>query len=320
MTGPSRLLRVGVGRELAYGDGAAPSLLVACDPPQLVDNNPPLGDGSWRGAPAVVFGHEPGLLDSTLQLSGPVMADTVGVFLAGVLGDVQFTAGTVNEWALALLNSGDQQPPSYAVWLTDTVGPLLWAGGRVASLGLRFAPGELLSWQAQLAGRVASVPGSVSMPGPSAEPVLPGWVTVFALAGVADVTLLEAEVSFARDVTAKWNVNGAQAPWLQRANLLDVSGSLSFAVRSDALRQQFVAGSSTSIDLACVAGSGAGARGLRVHCSDVTLTAASRSYGARWVEFDTQWEANATAADAGASGGASPALVTVTNNVPFGTY
>jgi hypothetical protein len=317
---PTRLAQVGLVKESSYGAGGTPAMLLPVTQLQPADVVGRVDDDSWRSAPAVVFGHQVTTLESTVKLGGIVMPDSVGFLLAGILGDVAFAAGSPNTWTMALLNSGAQQPASYAVTVADPIGQLAYAGCKVSELTLAFDPDQLLAWSATLAG-LASGAVSVSMPAASSEKPIPGWVGVVKVGGVVTGQVASAEVQLSRPVVAHRTVTGAQAPWLQRSDVLAVSGKLTVVASSDSYRTQWQAGTATSLDLSFSNGvAGAGARSLTLHCSQVVLEQAPRSYGARWIEVDVTFQAEANASDVGASGGLSPIKATLKNQVGSGVY
>ena len=320
MSAPSRLAAVALAAEPSYGTVTAPVALLPWSALQPADSNTLLLDASWRGSAAGTVGAETGVQESALSLSGPVYADSIGHLLAGALGDLSYTPGTPNLWAMALLNSGAQQPASYTVSLSDVTGLLQWPGCKVASLQLSFNSGALLAWQAKLAGQPSIGPGSLVMPAQSAESVRPGWIGACTVGGSSEPRLISADVTLTRQIEAKRNATGQQAPWLQRTGLLTVNGHIDVAILSDTYRATFLSGSSTSLDLNFQAGSGAALRQLRLHCSQVVWTTLARGYAGKWVDVTASFEAVANTSDAGASGGLSPVKVTLQNAVPSGGY
>jgi hypothetical protein len=248
-----------------------------------------------------------------------VYADTIGYGLAGILGDVAFSAGSPNTWTMALLNSGTQQPPSYAVTVNDPVGQLVYAGCKFTSAQLTLDPAGYLTWQGKLAGLVAAS-GAASMPAPSSERPFPAWSGTVTIAGSSETRLLSADVALVRPVVAKRNVTGAQSPYLQRSDVLSVTGRLQLALASDTYRQDYVAGTAIALDLSFSTGAGAGLRQLVVHCSKAYLTGAPRDYGKKWIELGATFKADHNVTDIGASGGYSPVKITLKNAVGSGSY
>jgi hypothetical protein len=317
---PSRLVQVGLVKERGFGAGGAPAMQVPVTAAAPNDLPTVLRDNSWRKAPVDGYGHVISGLQSQLRLGGPVLCDSIGFLLSGVLGDVAFTAGAPNSWTFALKNNGDQQPASFAATVADPVAQLGFAGCKVGQVILSFDPDKLLTWEAMLFGLASSATG-YAMPAASAEHPLPGWRGVATLGGTVTAEVLTGQVQLARPVVAKQNVNGSLSPWLQRSDVLSVVGQMTMIASSDALRQQWQAGTETSLDLLFSNGaSGAAARSLRLHCSNVVLNGADRSYGQRWVELAASFIAEPNTADVGGSGGYSPIKATLQNAVASGTY
>lgn len=316
---PSRLAAVGIVKESLFGGGGAPALLLPQSGPSLNDDLGLAPDASWRVAPAATFGMVVATAASKLQLGGAVYPDGVGFPLAGLLGDVAFAGGSPNVWTMALLNTGAQQPPSYALVLNDPTGQVQFAGARFSDLTLAYEAAQPINYQASAAG-LAGAPTALSMPAPSSELLIGSWRSVTTIGGSIEGQTLTAQVKLARTVEAKRNVTGALAPYLQRSDVLRVTGTVSLAASTDTYRQNALAGSLTSLDIAFSYGAGAATRALQLHCSSVALTSVNRSYGARWVELDLEFEAIANATDVGASGGLSPIKATLKNAVSSGVY
>lgn len=317
---PAKLAAVGIALEPSYGTTTAPVLQLPYSKLAPVDNNALVFDQSWRGSAVDVVSHETGTLDSQIAIGGPVQADSIGFFLAGLLGDVAFAAGSPNTFTMALKNSGTQQPPSYTVSVNDQAGLEQWAGCKVSDLSMSFSADALLTYQARLAGLASTVPGSLTMPAVGSEKVLQGWLGALKIGGSSEARLLSATLSFSRPVTAKRNATGAQAPVLQRSEALSVSGQFDVAVLTDSYRAGFLAGTATSFDLNYQTGAGASLRQLLIHCSQIGYTSAPRSYGARWVELTASFTAEGNTTDVGASGGRSPVKVTLKNAIGSGVY
>lgn len=316
---PSALVGVGIVKEASYGAGGTPAALIpvtSISPPDVVGL---LSDAGWRGAPADAYQDTAGPLASQLTLGGPIYADTIGYPLAGILGDVAFAGGSPNTWTIASINSGAQQPPSYELTVADPIGQLQYGGCKWSNVQLNFDPSGLLTWTGRVDG-LAGTASAATMPTASAELPLPGWAGIVTLAGSTETRLLSAAISFDRAAIAKRNVTGQQAPYLQRSDVLAVTGRLALAVVADTYRQDYVAGTAIALDLNFSRGAGAGLRQLVVHCSKTYLTGAPRGYGNKWIDLEATFKADHNTSDVGASGGYSPAKVTLKNTVASGSY
>jgi tail tube protein len=320
VTYPARLLEVGVGLEATYGVPVAPAKLWLVDTCSPVDRHTPIPDESWRSSVGSSSGHRPGPLDGTLAIGGPVLPDTIGYPLAGVLGDVTVVGASAPFTAsMAPLNTGTQQPPSYTLVTSDPVGALQWPGARFSQLALSLTPDGLFTFAAT-ADALASITAASLNLAASAVGVLAGWRGVVTLGGSVEARCESVTVTITRALDAKRNVNGSRTPYHQRAGLVTVTGEALVIMSSDAYRAAFVAGTATSVDVAIGQGAGAAQTKVQVHSSSVTLTGAARQYGQKWVEVALAWVADQNATDVGASGGLSAVKATLINAVPAGTY
>jgi hypothetical protein len=316
---PAHLGSCGIVKESSYGAGGIPAMLIPFTSVSPPDDVGLLSDAGWRGAPADAYQDTAGPLDSTIELGGPVYADSIGYAFAGILGDVSFSAGSPNTWTMALLNSGTQQPPSYEVTVNDPIGNMQYAGCRFASVQLTFDPTGILQWKGKLAGLVSTTSAD-PMPAPSGEVPFPAWSGMVTIGGTTETRLLGADLTWARQIVAKRNVTGQQSPYLQRSDVLALTGQLTFALSSDTYHQAHLAATSTTLDLNFSKGAGAALRQLVVHCSSLYFTSSPRDYGKKWIELIATFKADHNATDVGASGGYSPSKITLKNAVGSGTY
>lgn len=316
---PSRLLTAGIGLETSYGTPVAPAMLWPLTTATPTDRHVPMADDSWRSSVSASVGHTPGPLDGTLSLAGAVYADTIGYPLAGLLGSVAVAGSSAPfTTTIAALDSGTQQPPSYTITTSDPVGALRWPGAKFSSLQLTLTPDGLFTWSGS-ADCLAAVTAAAYSATPSAATVLAGWRAAITIGGAAEVQAVSLDLTISRALTAKRNTNGTQAPYLQRSGVLTVAGTATVAMRSDAYRAAYVAGTATSIDVNIQQGAGAATQQIQLHSSLCTLTGAARSYGSQFVEVALAWSADGNTTD-GVSGGLSPIKVTLKNAVPHGTY
>ena len=317
MTALTRATAAAVGVEAAYGSVAAPAVAWPFRSLSAADVVAQLPDAGWRSIPVEQVGLVPSGLASAVSVGGNLYADSAGVPLSGVLGDVQFAVGAPNTWTFALRCDGGQ-PPSHTLTVADAVGTLAWPGLRWRTVEVAYDPAGLLSLSAAADGLTA-VPGSGTLPG-TAETPLTGWTGALTVGGLTDGTLLSARVRIDRAVLAKNNTNGSLAPYLQRGGVVRVSGQLQWLCLSDTYRQDAVNGTALALQLAFTQGSGSALRALTLQMSRVKLTTAARDYSGKYVRLASDFVAVPNTADAGATGGRSPVKVTLRNTLPSGSY
>jgi hypothetical protein len=316
---PSRLVKVGIGKESTFGTAVAPAAGLAVAAPGVSDKHATIVDTGWRQSTAASYGHQPGPLDSAVSLGGPAFVDALGWPLAGVLGDHTVTGTTAPyTHTLALLNSGSMQPSSYTVTLDDPVGALAYPGCRWSGFTLTANADGLLTWGGTLAGLN---PGAGSVPpAPAVVLPMPGWSGVVTIGGSVESRVLDLSVSITRQLTAKRNTNGQQTPNNIQAGALAVSGQATLLIHNDNYRSSLLNASSLAIDATWSQGAGAASQQITLHSSACVLDAASRAYVGDWVEVQLGWTADANTTDAGASGGKSPIKATLINAVGAGLY
>ena len=316
---PTRLVKVGIGKESTFGTAVAPAAGLALAAPKVTDTHTTIPDTGWRQSPASSYGHQPGPLEAGIDLGGPAFVDAIGWALAGVLGDHAVTgASAPYTHTFALLNSGSMQPPSYTVTVDDPVGALAYPGCRWSAFTLTANADGLLAWSGSLVGLPAAS-GSVP-PTPSMVPPMPGWSGVISLGGTVESRVLDLSMTITRQLTSKRNTTGQQSANNVQAGALTVNGTATVLIHNDTYRQDLVNGTALAIDATWSQGSGAGSQQITLHSSSCVLDAASRAYNGEWVEVALAWTADANTTDAGASGGRSPIKATLINAVGSGIY
>ena len=319
MTSPSRVTAAGIVKEASFGAGGSPFMqlpFMAFTPQDVVGQ---AVDAGWRGAPVDNVGMIPSTTESKITTNGYVQPDAIGYPLAGVLGDVGFTAGTPNIWTAAALNTGTQQPPSYCITTLDPVGGMVYAGCKFSSLRITYDPKQLLAWSATIAG-LAGTTTTPTMPNASTETPFQAWIAAVTIAGLSETRLLAATIDITRPTSAKRNTNLTLAPNLQRTSTVAVSGSLMFLLNSDTYRQDMLNGTGIALDMTFSGGVGSALRSLQLHCTSVKLLTTVRDYSGTYVRLNSTFRAVGNTTDVGASGGYSPIKATLKNVVASGTY
>lgn len=233
---------------------------------------------------------------------------------------VAITAVVVNfTTAASLLNTGSTQPPSYTMIDSDSVNALSYPGMRFSECGLKFDGAGKFEYTAKAVGLSSSI---VSAPTASytAVPIVAGWTGAVSLGGSANATVVTGELNLKRPVDPINSVDGTQAPYNCWAGPLAVDGKLVMAMAVDTYRALYVAGTSTSVDIAFAAGAGASSTLVQAHMSKVTLSKADKTYGKSYIELDIDFEADANITDIGYSAGFSPVRITTKSPVARGIY
>jgi hypothetical protein len=310
---------IGIAKEAVKGTGVAPTAFI---PVKKFDPDPKINkltDEGWRGSMGSNYGMQNGTQSAEVSVSGDCFADTVGYLLAGVLGDLATTgASAPYTHKMALLNSGDGQPKSYT--LTDTQGGLAtrqYAGCQFTEVGFKWDPSGLLSYDAKA---ITKVSATASAPTPTFGTLTPiaNWLCALKFGAVAQNNIQSGEINLKRDGAEPIFTLGTADPYALFVGTLAIDGKFTF-VAVDETPYTALAGNSGPGPITATFSQGANAS-VAFQCSNVQYDDVKVTRGKSYVEVEATWQAILNSTDAGASGGLSPALVTVINSLAAGTF
>ena len=299
----------------------APTAFIPVKSMDPMDKLTLLPDEGWRGAPVKQVGHVPGPLYAEYDFAGDVFADLIGYPLAGLLGDLTVTgASAPYTTALSTLCSGNFQPPKYTLtdWNSNITGYQL-NGCQFSELGLKFSGAGKLEYTAKATALSNATTSKPTFSNPPTS-IIAGWTGAVTVGGSAITSTFDGEINIKRAVDVIDTVDGTQAPYALWAGELESDGKLTLVMEADTYRANFVAGTSTTIDVNFAAGAGATATQVKLHSSLAFLTDAKVTRGKSYAEIELTYVADGNVTDAGASGGYSPIKATLQNASPSGTY
>lgn len=308
--------------EVTFAAGGTPAAFIPVKTMTPADKLIWLEDEGWRGAPAKTYGGTPGPLYAEYEWAGDVYADSIGYPVVGLLGDVTVTGSAAPyTTAVATLCSGNQQPPTYCLtdWNSNITGYQL-AGARMSELGLKFSGAGKLEYTAKATIESNTVTASKPSFVNTAVPIIAGWRGVVQLGGATIGYVVEGEQNIKRAVEVIDTADGVQAPYYLFAGELTADGKLVIVMETDTWRANYVAGTSSSIDINYTQGAGATLTQVKTHCSAIRIEDAKVSRGKAYAELELTYVADFNSTDIGASGGFSPIKVTLQNANPSGTY
>lgn len=289
------------------------------------DDRTRMVDAGWRGSVAASFGLIDGVASSDVSISGDFFPDTTPFFLLGVLGAVDFTAGTPNTHLGALKNTGTTMP-SY-LQLTDVYLPNVASGVvrqysvRMTDFSLTFTADGMLSWDATASGDAS---GLVALPTSSFSTVvpLPAYVGVIQVGGVFTPLIVDGSIDWKRDPDIINNVDGNQSPYDVFLGPLDVTGKIQVIAEDETFLIDFENNTQPSLDLLFSNGlTGASLLSMEVFFNQIGFPDGSPDGSKDHLEFALDFQAIANSTDANTSGGGlSPGRVTVKNTLPTATY
>lgn len=267
-----------------------------------------LPDMSLRGSAVDSFAEADGVYHGTFSIEGDVFADSIGHWLLAIMGEEAISGAGPYLHAFTALNSGDQQPPAHTLWDNYSVNVRRHFGAQLSALNFSWEDNGLLAYTAE-----AMTLGDTTVAAPTASygalPPLPAWASTCLIGGVAAYPL-SGSLAITRTNAEPIHVqDGLQTPrhiWL---GALSIEGTLVLLMENDTYYQQFIDNTQPTLDLPFVSGS----TGLRFLMSKATWRTPDVDRGSSYVKLSLPFKALGNTTDAGASGGYSPAKITLTN-------
>lgn len=233
--------------------------------------------------------------------------------------------------AHSLLNSGSGQPISHTI--THFLGPTATSGARqypgacFSELVMKWnAESELLSWTGK-ATAWPSVPlGVAPVAAPSTVLPVASWRMLLGIGGPASGgtlvnTVIDGELTIKREVTPYFTVTGAQTPYIIQRGGLSVEGKLNFVAADESPLLYLLNNTQPQLQIILDSGlTGTNKITFQIDCQTAAFTQMDPEGTKAAVEYQGTFMAVLNTTNAGGSGGYSPIKVSVTNNVPAGTY
>ncbi|PJM98130.1 hypothetical protein CG740_37235 [Streptomyces sp. CB01201] len=311
---------LGIAKETTFGTAVAATNFIPVKSMKPKDKQTLLDDAGMRGSMVDSYGKISGPLTSEYDFDGDVFPDTVGFPLAGVLGDVTTTgASAPYTHAMAVLNTGTGQPPSYTLSDYYTITTRQYAGAKISEVGLKFSGDGLLTYSAK-AVALGSAPASAPTPSYTAVPPIAGWVGAVTIGGSASTILIDGECSIKRPVDVIHTVDGTAAPYALWSGAVSVNGKLTLVMEDDTQLLNYLNNSQPSLDINYSQGAAAALVQVKLHMTKCAFTDAEIDRGKDYIALSVNYEAVANTTDVGGSGGYSPIKVTLQNALATGTY
>ena len=261
----------------------------------------------------------------------PITTPSTGLVYAHASAQaVQPVTGPYTQ-AHALLNSGGGQPISHTI--THFLGPTATSGARqypgacFSELGMKWnAESELLTWS----GKATTWPSVALGAAPTANPstVLPvaSWRMMLGIGGPASGgtlvnTVTDGELTIKRELNPYFTVTGSQNPYIIQRGGLSVEGKLNFVAADESPLLYLLNNTQPQLQIILDNGlTGLNKITFQVDCQIAAFTQMDPDGTKSAVEYGGTFMAVLNTTNAGGSGGYSPIKVSVTNNVPAGTY
>lgn len=233
--------------------------------------------------------------------------------------------------AHSLLNSGSGQPISHTI--THFLGPTATSGARqypgacFSELGLKWnAESELLTWSGKATAWPSVALGATPTANPSTVLPVASWRMLLGIGGPASGgtlinTVTDGELTIKRELSPYFTVTGAQNPYIIQRGGLSVEGKLGFVAADESPLLYLLNNTQPQLQIILDNGlTGLNKITFQIDCQIAAFTQMDPDGTKSAVEYGGTFMAVLNTTNAGGSGGYSPIKVSVTNNVPAGTY
>ncbi|MFJ8798536.1 hypothetical protein [Streptomyces sp. NPDC102487] len=234
-------------------------------------------------------------------------------------------------YAWSLLNSGTGQPPSHT--LTHMLGPTATSGTRqypgacFSEVGFKWnAESDLFTWDAKATAYPSVILGSAPTSNPGNTAPMASWRMAVGIGGPAAggtliPTVMDGEVTLKRELTPYFTGNGVQSPYIIQRAGFTVEGKLSFIAASEAPYLYMINNTQPQLQLLISNGlSGLSAGSVQFDFAKAAFTESEPDGSKSAVEYSDVFKAVLNTTNSGGSGSYSPCKISVTCNVPPGTY
>ena len=323
---PSVKSYIGVALEVTKGTPVAATDFVPLAQSSLkpVDVTGPLFDTGLRGSMVENYAYIPGRKHATFDIGGAVIADTVGYWIASILGDVVTTgAGAPYSHVIAVKNSvgaaGDAQPKALTITDYYSAGIRQFPGVQVTDFAMSFNADGMLDFTAKCMG-FPSV--TAVAPVPTFSTILPvqAWTGVVTIGGVAVAYINNANIDITRKAEAIWGVSNTQNPYEIFVGASNSKGKAIFIMNDDTELTRYLTNTQPTLVFNFSQGAGATLTQVQFTLSKGAYTAAAVERGKDYVEVHVDFDGIGNTTDAGATAGFSTIKWTLQNAKPAGTY
>jgi hypothetical protein len=289
-----------------------------------VDVIAPLYDMGIRGSMVENYNYVQGRRNTTVEFGGPVFADTIGYWIAGVLGDVTTTGSSAPyTHAIALKNavggSGDAQPKALTITDFYSAGTRYYPGCQITDFGLTFNADGMLEYAVKAMGFPST---TTSAPTPSFSTVLPTqvWTGTVSIGGTTVGYTRTGTLDLSRKSEAIWGLSNTQSPYQVFLGALTAKGKLTFVMQDDAELTRYITNTQPALTFNFSTGSGSTATQVQFTVSKGAYVTGAIERNADYVEVTVDIEGLGNTTDVGATSGFSPVKFTLQNALPSGTF
>jgi hypothetical protein len=281
-------------------------------------------DKGIRGSMVEDYNYVQGRRHTEIDFGGPVFADTIGYWLASILGDVTTTGSTAPyTHAIALKNSvgasGDAQPKALTITDYYSANTRQFPGCQTHDFELTFNADGMLEYTAKVSGYPSI---TTTAPAPSFSTVLPTqvWTGAVTVGGTTVSNSTTGSVKLTRKSEPIFGIANTQAPYSVFVGALEVTGKITFVMENDTQLTNFLSNTQPALTFNWSTGSGATATQVSLTASKSAYTTGVVLRDKDYVEVTVEFNGLGNTTDVGATSGYSPVKFTLQNAKPSGTY
>jgi hypothetical protein len=289
-----------------------------------VDVIAPLYDTGIRGSMVENYAYLQGRKNTTVDFGGPVFADTIGYWVAGILGDVTTTGSSAPyTHAISLKNSvggsGDAQPKALTITDFYSANTRQYPGCQITDFGLTFNADGMLEYTVKAMG-FPSV--TTTAPAPSFSTVLPTqvWTGTVTIGGSSVGYVRTGTLDLSRKSEAIFGVSNTQSPYQVFLGGLTAKGKVTFVMQDDTELTRYLTNTQPALTFNFSTGSGSTATQVQFTLTKGAYVTGEIDRTADYVQVTVDIEGIGNTTDVGATSGYSPVKFTLQNALASGTF
>ena len=317
---------VGIAKQTAFGTPAAsPTYFLRVTSFEGTVDAKTLKDGAFTGDFAENHQAVPGTSHFTIDGKGSIYLDTVGFFLAGVLGGVaNFTAGVnpaPNTWDLALTES---EPSYYTMFDKTAAGVFVYQDIAFSDLTLSGSTDKLA--EISFKGTGTQVTSGTATASFTTELPMTHWGSTVSVGASSGAAVVATSADWSFDIKRELHITpgggGSRYPQAITPTTCTVTGKVTATVNGTDLSEHtaYLAGTARYVSVSL---SNGGTESLKAEFLNAYYDANPVKVGTMKDVITWEGDFEGVAAPTtltGASGLSSPVQITLLNMVPTGTY
>ena len=226
---PANLQWLGIGKEsTTYGTPPAnPTVWVPLLDPKWVPHQTMLKDDSLRGDMAATHNQVQGVRYDTIDYKSYLYLDTLYPHMLNILGNPDTLTGSSDPWThkTALLNTGNGQPTSWTLWLSNGAECWRMTGCQASDVSIDLPADGMATMSASWMGLPAT---NVTAPANTPTTLKPwaSWNSTITIGGGAAAVYSSAKLDYKRETAPIHTADGTQAPYVIFMGPLTATGEL----------------------------------------------------------------------------------------------